>query len=215
MLDPGNLVRADETILTTIVATDPIYAYFEVDERTLLRIRRYTEEGRFRTARDRSVSVQLGLADEDGYPHQGTVNFVDNRLDPSTGTLQVRGVLGNKEGILSPGLFVRVRLPVGSSYRALLISEQALGTDQGQKFVYVVSPESKAEYRRIQVGKLHNGQRVVVKGLSAGERVVVSGLQRVRPGAAVNAKLDTSTASIPTDQTPGVAQATLPRRVEK
>lgn len=215
MLDPGNLVRADETVLTTIVATDPIYAYFDVDERTLLRVRRFTDEGRIRTAADHSVPVMIGLADEPGYTHQGSVNFVDNRLDANTGTLQLRGVLPNKQGVLSPGLFVRVRLPIGQPYSALLLREQAIGTDQGQKFVYVVTPQSKAEYRQIEVGKLHNGQRVVLKGLAAGERVVVSGLQRVRPGAEVSAKLEASTAQAQSSLAPDVAQASLPQPLPK
>ncbi|MBI3839575.1 MAG: efflux RND transporter periplasmic adaptor subunit [Planctomycetia bacterium] len=207
-LDPGNLVRADETILTTIVATDPVYAYFEVDERTMLRIRHYTEEGRIKSQSDRGVPVKMGLADEQGYPHQGVVNFVDNRLDPSTGTLQVRGIFKNSDRMLSPGLFVRVRLPIGEPYRAVLVSEQALGTDQGQKFVYVVDNDNKAQYRRVQVGKLQQGRRVILKGLSEGERVVVSGLQRVRPGAAVQPKVMESTAQQSRDEPSEVVEAT-------
>jgi len=209
-LDVGNLIRADDTVLTTIVTTDPIYAYFDVDERTLLRIRRYTEAGRIKPAQAHRVSVLVGLADEDGYPHQGAVNFVDNQLDPSTGTLQVRGQLPNPDNLLAPGLFVRVRLPIGQPYRALLVPEQAIGSDQGQKFVYVVSPQNKAMYRRVQVGKQQGSQRVVLKGLSEGEPVVVSGLQRVRPGAEVQPKMETQTAETAPSSTPGVAQATPP-----
>ncbi len=188
-IDPGNLVKADETILTTIVALDPIYAYFEVDERTLLRIRRYAEEGRLKSEGHEAIPVTMGLADEKGYPHEGVINFFDNRLDPSTGTLQVRGIFKNPDGMLTPGLFVRVRLPIGKPYRALLVSEEALGTDQGQKFVYVIDAENKAQYRRVEVGRLQQGRRVILKGLADGERVVVSGLQRVRPGAVVQPKL--------------------------
>jgi RND family efflux transporter MFP subunit len=209
-LDPGNLVRADETVLTTIVGTDPVYAYFEVDERTMLRIRRYTEEGRVKSEKDQGVPVTMGLADEQGYPHQGIVNFVDNRLDPSTGTLQVRGIFKNSDHMLSPGLFVRVRLPIGQPYHAVLVSEQALGTDQGQKFVYVIDGDNKAQYRRVQVGKLQQGRRVILKGLSEGERVVVSGLQRVRPGAAVQPKLMESTAQQSRDEASEVVEATAP-----
>jgi RND family efflux transporter MFP subunit len=193
-LDPGNLVRSDETILTTIVATDPVYAYFEVDERTMLRIRRYMEEGHLESKKDQGLPVKMGLADEQGFPREGFVNFVDNRLDPNTGTLQIRGIFKNADRMLSPGLFVRVRLPIGKPYRALLVSEQALGSDQGQKFVYVVDNDNKAQYRRVQVGKLQQGRRVIVEGLSTGERVVVSGLQRVRPGAVVEPKILASTA---------------------
>ena len=192
-LDQGNLVKADETILTTIVSIDPIYAYFEVDERTMLRIRRYIEEGRLKSHDERSVPVELGLQDDEGFPHNGTVNFFDNRLDTATGTLQIRGVFKNSNHVLTPGLFARVRLPIGRPYRAILISEQALGTDQEQKFVYVIDNDNKAQYRRVEVGKFQRGQRVILKGLAEGERVVTSGLQRIRPGAVVQPKLDTPT----------------------
>jgi multidrug efflux system membrane fusion protein len=192
--DPGNLVKADESILTTLVTLDPMYAYFEVDERTLLMMRRYVEQGKIQTGEDLEVPVLMGLADEEGFPHRGTINFVDNQLDVATGTLQVRGTFPNPNHMLAPGLFVRVRLPIGDPYEAILIDEQALGTDQGQKFVYVVDKDSKAQYRRVQVGKLQNGRRVILKGLDEGERVVVSGLQRVRPGSEVTAKPAENTA---------------------
>ena len=188
-LDQGNLVRADETVLATIVAMDPMYGYFELDERTLLRLRRSADEqGAINTRSENSVPVKMALADEEGYPHDGIVNYFDNQLDPSTGTLQARGVFKNADRMLSPGMFVRVRLPIGDPYRALLLSEQALGTDQGQKFVYVVDDQNKVQYRRVEVGKLQKGQRVILGGIAEGDRVVVSGLQRVRPGAEVNAK---------------------------
>ncbi len=207
MVDAGNVVRADETLLTTIVQIDPIYVYFEVDERSLLRIRRYLEEGRLKRGQE-GVHVMMGLADEDAHPHLGIVNFLDNRLDPGTGTLQVRGVFHNTDRMLRPGLFVRVRLPIGEPYRALMVVEEALGTDQGQKFVYVIDKDNKAQYRRVEVGKLQGGRRVVLKGLSDGERIVVSGLQRVRPGEVVQAKLVDH--SSPGSQ-PAVAGATVPQ----
>jgi RND family efflux transporter MFP subunit len=208
-LDPGNLVKADDSILTTLVTLDPIFAYFEVDERTLLMMRRYVESGKIKTADkdEPEVPVLMGLADEDGFPHKGMINFVDNRLDVATGTLQVRGIFDNPTHILSPGLFVRVRLPIGEPYQAILIDERALGTDQGQKFVYVIDADNNAQYRRVEVGKLQNGQRVVRKGIAEGERVVVSGLQRVRPGAPVTAKADAPVAAERGDGSPGVAQA--------
>ncbi len=173
-------------MLATIVAMDPMYAYFELDERTLLRLRRFADEGRISTRNEHSVPVKMGLADEDNYPRDGLVNYFDNQLDPATGTLQARGVFKNDDRMLAPGMFVRVRLPIGQPYRALLVPEQALGTDQGQKFVYVVDDANKAQYRRVQVGKLQQGRRVVLGGINEGERIVVSGLQRVRPGAEVN-----------------------------
>ncbi len=189
LVDAGNVVKADETSLTTIVQIDPIFVYFEVDERSLLRIRRYLEEGRLNSSDGTGVDVMMGLADDDGHPYAGYVNFLDNQLDAGTGTLQVRGIFRNPGHTLRPGLFVRVRLPIGQPYRALLVAEEALGTDQGQKYVYVVDDENKAQYRRIEIGKLQDGRRVVLKGLEAGERVVVSGLQRVRPGASVQPKM--------------------------
>lgn len=204
MVDAGNVVKADDTILTNIVSIDPIYVYFDVDERTLLRLRRYTESGR--TDGEQGVKVLMGLADEEGYPHVGTVNFLDNKLDPSTGTLQVRGIFKNPKHILSPGLFVRVRLPIGEAYQAIMVAEAALGTDQGQKFVYVVDAENKAQYRRVEVGKLQNGRRAILQGLALDERVVVSGLQRVRPGAVVDPKIQTAR-SEETSPTEGVAEA--------
>jgi len=187
-IDAGNVVKEDETLLTTIVAIDPIYAFFEIDERTLLRIRRYTEHARASKKSD-AFPVTMGLADEEGYSYNGAIDFLDNRLDANTGTLQVRGIFKNPTHVLTPGLFVRVRLPIGEPYNAVLVAEEALGTDQGQKFVYVVDADNKAQYRRVQVGKLQNGRRVILKGLAEGERVVVSGLQRVRPGATVQPKL--------------------------
>jgi RND family efflux transporter MFP subunit len=135
------------------------------------------------------MPVLLGMADEEGYSQQGTINFADNRVDADTGTWRLRGLFANANHILDPGMFVRIRLPIGAPYQGLLVAEQALGTDQGQKFVYVVDDEGGVEYRRIKVGRLHNGLRVVTEGLKANEKLVVSGLQRVRPGAKVTPKL--------------------------
>jgi RND family efflux transporter MFP subunit len=181
-IDPGNLVKADDTVLTSVVSQDPIYAYFDVDERTVLRLRRLIQEGKIRSARETEVPVLLGLADEEGFSRHGTINFADNRVDPNTGTLRVRAIFPNAERILSAGLFVRIRLPVGTPHPALLIPEQALGTDQGQKFLYVVTPANEVEYRKVKIGPMSDGLRVIEDGLKAGERVIVNGLQRVRPG---------------------------------
>ena len=200
MVDPGNLVTADVTPLTTIVSLDPMYVYFDVDERTLLKIRRLIAEGRVQSRTQAELPVLIGLSDEQpNFPHVGTIDFSDNRLDASTGTLRLRGKIDNpKPRLFSPGLFARVRLPIGKPHRSILVSEQAVGTDQGRKFVYVIQPgkakdkktgkERDAEivsYRPIKVGSLSNGMRVVDEGLKIDERVVVSGLQRVRPGKEV------------------------------
>jgi RND family efflux transporter MFP subunit len=188
LIDPGNLVVADNTALTTVVTLDPMYAFFDVPERVVLRFRRMVRQGKVQSAREAQIPLRLGLADENGFPHEGTIDFVDNQQDRSTGTLWVRGVFPNKDRFLTPGLFCRVQLPVGKARPALLVPEKALGTDQGQRFVYVVNEKNEVVYRRVQVGSLHGGLRVVTDGLSPGERVIVSGLQRVRPGAPVDPK---------------------------
>jgi RND family efflux transporter MFP subunit len=185
LLDPGNLIKADETVLTSIVSDDPIYAYFDIDERTLLRLRRMVRQTQAIFVRKQDVPVMLGLSDEEGFPHVGKIDFSDNRLDPMTGTLRVRGVFDNPQHLLSPGLFVRIRLPIGHPYEAILIAEQALGTDQGQKFVYVVNEQNEVEYRRVQVGSVFDGLRVITEGLGKDERVIISGLQRARAGLVV------------------------------
>ncbi|MDR3637052.1 MAG: efflux RND transporter periplasmic adaptor subunit [Isosphaeraceae bacterium] len=189
MVDPGNLVKADDTIMTNIVSQDTMYVYFDIDERTLLRLRRLIREGKIKSRQDAEVPILVELADEAGYPHRGLINFSDNKIDPSTGTLRVRGSIANpKPRVLSPGLFVRVQLPIGTPHRALMVPEQALGTDQGRKFVYVVNDQKKVVYRPVKVGGLEEGYRVVVDGLKTGERVVLNGIQRVKPGIEVNPK---------------------------
>lgn len=188
-IDQGNLVMADDTILTRVVSQDPMWVYFDLDERTLLKLRRASTEDTVASMTNEDAEVMMGLADEQGYPHQGVLNFEDNRVDPSTGTLRVRAVFDNKDRLLSPGLFVRVRLPIGETYRALLVPESALGTDQGQRFLYVVDEQGEVAYRRVEVGSLQAGLRVVTDGLAPNEKVVVVGLQRVMPGIKVDAKL--------------------------
>jgi RND family efflux transporter MFP subunit len=189
LIDPGNLVKADETALTTIVSTDPMYAYFDVDERTYLRVRRMAGGDATTFVHDTHLPVMMGLADEDGFPRAGTVNFEDNRVDAATGTMRLRGVFANTNGFLSPGLYVRIRLPIGSPYSATVVAEQALATDQGQKFLYVINDKDEVVYRPVKVGRLHEGLRVITDGLKMNEKVVVTGLQRVRHGAKVVPKL--------------------------
>jgi RND family efflux transporter MFP subunit len=208
MIDEGNMVKADETALTTVISLDPIYVYFDVDERTLLRLRTENDE-------ENGVQVELGLANEGNrYPHTGTINFQDNRVDSGTGTIRMRGVFKNpkpadRPRLLSPGLFARIRLPVGKPYRTLLVAERAISTDQGKKFVYLVTSKQEpngtatqyvVERRDIEVGSLHKGGLRAVKalkktgqppqekivGLAPTDLVVVSGLQRIRPKMEVN-----------------------------
>jgi RND family efflux transporter MFP subunit len=196
----GNLIQSGDqgggTLLTTVVSVDPMYAYFDVDEHTVLRVRQLIREGKAKSARDGEMPVWLGLANEDGYRRRGTINFVDNQVNPKTGTLRLRGVFPNKDEALAPGYFARVRVPIGFPHRALLISDRALDTDQGQKVVYVVDKDSQVVSRPVRLGALHDGLREVTAGLKAGERVIVNGLQQVRPGITVEPKLVDMPASV-------------------
>lgn len=197
LVDPGNMVKADDTILTSIVSLDPMHAYFDVPERSVLTFRRLMREGKLKSSREARMPVMMELSDEDDYPHQGYVDFVDNRVDAGTGTLKVRGVFENPKDpehpgrprLLSPGLFVRVRLAVSPLHPALLVAERALGSDQGRKFVWVVSGDDRIEAKRyVQVGAQHDRLREIEKGLKPGERIVVNGLQRVREGIKIRPK---------------------------
>ncbi len=209
MLDAGNLVKVDETVLTTIVSLQPIFVTFGVDEHLLRRVHTYVEKGMLKPTQDGKVPVLMGVASEDGFPQQGYVNFIDNHLDLNTATLQVHGVFDNTQRRILPGLFARVRLPLGEPYQALTIPEQALGTDQGQKYVYVVNPENKVEYRSVDIGRLDGKRRVIHKGVAEGDRIVVSGLQRVRDGAVVSPKLAEATAKTDGAKSTGTIQTAI------
>jgi RND family efflux transporter MFP subunit len=189
----GNLIQSGDqnggTLLTTIVSVDPMYAYFDVDERTVLRVRQLIREGKARSAREAEWPVAMGLANEEGFPHRGTINFEDNQVNPKTGTLRVRGVFPNKDEALSPGLFARIRVPIGQAHRGLLVTDRAIDTDQGQKVLYVVNGKNEVISRAVRLGALHHGLREITEGLEAGERVIVSGLQQVRPGLTVEPNL--------------------------
>src|SRR5262249_14298293 len=138
------------------------------------------------SSRDVRNPIYLGLADEDGqFPHKGYVDFVDNRLDPQTGTIRARAVFSNKDRLFTPGLFARLKLIGSGKYKAALVLDRAIGTDQDKKFVLVLKPDSTVEYRSIEPGRVIEGLRVVTKGLKEGERIVINGLQRVRPGMKV------------------------------
>ncbi|WUR15211.1 efflux RND transporter periplasmic adaptor subunit [[Empedobacter] haloabium] len=175
----GNLVDGN-AVLTSVVSTDRIYASFDGDEDSFLRVR-----NQVRTGKD--VAVRVGLANESGFPHEGKLEFVDNRLDPATGSVRMRAVLPNRDHLLVPGLFARVQLAAGGLRQAavptLLIHDRAVGTDQDRKYVFVLGKDNKAEYRPVALGPAVDGLRVVRNGLKPGEKIVVSGLQRVRPGA--------------------------------
>jgi multidrug efflux system membrane fusion protein len=182
----GNLVNQDQTLLTTVVSLDPMYGYFDVDEPTVLRVRRAINEGKIKRPLEGLVPVLMGLQGEEGFPHQGNVDFVNNQVNPTTGSLSFRGVFPNPKPrggvrLLSPGMFVRVRLPIGNPHPALLVIDRAIASDQGLKYVYVLDSENKAQYRRITTGALQDDGLRVVEGLHADDRVVIGGLQQVRP----------------------------------
>jgi multidrug efflux system membrane fusion protein len=181
LITQGNLVSSD-SLLTTIVSDDPVYASFDADEQTFLR---YSRNAANRTAGE--DPVYMGLTDEKDFPHRGRLNFVDNQVDRKTGTIRTRAVFANPDGIYTPGLFVRIRLVGRDTRDAVLIDDRAVGTDLGKKFVFVLKGDSTVEYRGVELGADVDGLRVVDGGLGVGEVIVVNGLQRVRPGALVSA----------------------------
>lgn len=187
----GNLVTGgsgNAALLTTIVSIDPIYVSFEGDEQVYLKYNELARRGERTSSRDVANPVQMGLANEDGYPHEGRMVFVDNQIDSRTGTIRARATFDNKDGYFTPGLFARVKLLGHDRYSAVLVDDRAVGTDQSQKFVYVVDANNTVAYRAVKVGRLTDGLRVVTEGLAPGENVIVNGLQRVRPGTVVAAE---------------------------
>jgi RND family efflux transporter MFP subunit len=185
----GNLVSADSshaTVLTSIVVLEPMYVYFSVDQPALLRLRERVREGSLKSVKERPPEVLLGVGEGSDYPFHGVIDFVPNRVDPTTGTLTVRASFPNKDLFLKPGLFARIRLPVGEPHTAILISDDAISTNQGQKSVYVVTDKNEVAYRPVKLGALSDGLRIVSEGLKPGERVINGeGMLRVRPGITV------------------------------
>ncbi|HYP80879.1 MAG TPA: efflux RND transporter periplasmic adaptor subunit [Steroidobacteraceae bacterium] len=183
----GNFVNRGETLLTLLLSVDPIYVRFEGDEAAYLRqAETLRAQGHGAAGSSKAgAPVWVGLANETGYPHQGELVFTDNELDTATGTIRARARLNNRDRLFTPGLFARVKLGEGASHPAVLIEDNAVGTDQTRRFVYVVKADNTVEYREVGLGPLHEGLRVVDHGLTPGERIVVNGLQRVRPGAAI------------------------------
>ncbi len=186
-LTVGNLVNQDQTLLTTVVSLDPMYVYFDMDEPTLLRLRKARNSGELKPAPAGEYPVLMALQGEDSFGHKGAVNFVNNQVNPATGSITLRGVFANPKAeggtrLLSPGMFVRIRLPIGQPHQALLVIDRAIGSDQGQKFVYVVDGQNKVQYRRISTGTLQeDGLREITQGLKPEDLVLVGGLQQVRP----------------------------------
>jgi RND family efflux transporter MFP subunit len=184
----GNLVTGGingGTLLSSVVSMDPIYLYFDADEQSYLRYTQTAHSGVGPSSNDAQNPVQIGLANEEGFPHAGAVDFVDNQLNPQTGTIRARAVLQNKNGQFTPGLFARVQLLVSGEYSAILIEDRAVNTDQNQKYVLLLGANNQIEYRKVKLGRIIDGLRIVREGLKAGDVIVVNGAQRVHPGVTV------------------------------
>ena len=195
LVKPGNLVTPNQTLLTTLVSIDPVYVTFEGDERAYLRYQELARAGNRPSSRDVRNPVRVGLANEEGFPHDGEMDFVDNALNPATGTIRARAVLPNPDGVFTPGLFARVRLLGGSQKDALLVHEQAILTDQDRRYVYIVGEKNSAERRDVKPGPQVEGLRIVESGLEPGDKVIVNGMRKIFfPGQPVNPR------DVPMDQ---------------
>lgn len=192
MVTEGNLITGgpmgNTTLLTNIVALDPIHCYFDVDEQSALRYRELARQGTRESALFKEIPAEMGLANQVGFPIKGVVDFVDNGINPKTGAIRARGIFANPDRLMAPGFFARVRIPGSGEYEAMLIRDSAVASDQGRPFVYVVDAESKAVQRQVVLGPLHEGMRVVRDGLKPTDRVVVNGLMAIRGGTVVKAE---------------------------
>lgn len=198
LITSGNLVTAGDSasVLTTLVSLKTVYVYFDVDEATYLHYQNLARSGQGASSNHLALPVEIGLVGEEGYPHQGKVDFLDNQLTPSTGTIRMRALLDNAQRQFTPGLFARVRLPGSAEFKATLVDDKAVLTDQDRKYVYIVDKKGKAQRRDITLGRLAAGLRIVQQGLNPGDKVIVDGLQKVfMPGMPVNAKTVPMTAS--------------------
>jgi RND family efflux transporter MFP subunit len=186
----GDLISPATGKLTTIVSVETIYAYFDMDELTMQRLQAAIRDGKLKGPTEGKIPVMLGLGPGTEYTFTGVLDFIENQVDPNTGTIRVRGVFDNPKSEkgprpLAPGYFARIRLPLGEPHKAVLVPERAIGRDLGTPFIYAVDGEDKVVFRRVTLGALQEGQRVVLEGVSAEDRIVVNGLQRVRAGIKV------------------------------
>ena len=186
LITAGNLVKSDETLLTSIVSVDPVYVYVDADERAVLRYRRQLLKIGRHDGGIEGTPVELALGDEEAFQHRGVLNYIAPRENPSTGTVTLRGVFANPDELLRPGFFARLRVRIGEPYPALLIPDRAIGTDQSQRFIWVTNQDSRVEYRTVELGAHIGNNRVIKKGLNAGDWVVIEGLQKLKPGLKVN-----------------------------
>ncbi|THK42187.1 efflux RND transporter periplasmic adaptor subunit [Methylophaga sp. SB9B] len=186
----GNYVNAGESQLTSLVSTEKMYAYFDVDEQSYLKYLRLSEDGKRADTRDATANpVYMALADDSNYQHTGNIDFVDNSVNQQTGTIRIRASFANSDNKLLPGLFARIKLVGSDSYQGILIDEKAIGTDLNNKYVLVVNAENQLEYRAVKLGEKVNGLRIVREGLTATDKIVVNGLQRVMPNIQIAPKL--------------------------
>ena len=184
---PGNVVVPNQTLLTTLVSVDPVYVTFTADERAYLRYQELARNGNRESSREAASAVKVALANEEGFPHEGKLDFLDNALDPASGTIRARAVVPNPDGVFTPGLFARVRLLGETQADALLINEQAVLTDQDRRYVYVIGDKNSAERRDVKLGPTVEGLRIVESGLKPGDKVIVNGMRKIFfPGQPVN-----------------------------
>jgi len=203
MVTVGNLAEADQTLLTTLVSQNPMYVYFEADEQTYLRYNDLARKGE--RSGDKNP-VKVGLAGESGYPHAGTVDFTDNQLDSNTGTIRARAVVPNEDRVLTPGLFARVQLEGSGEFKAMLVDDKAVLTDQDRKYVYVLGAKNEAVRKDVKLGRMIDGLRVVESGLAPTDKVIVHGVQKVFfPGMPVQPKSIAMGAPAPVPAAPGAA----------
>jgi RND family efflux transporter MFP subunit len=193
LLTEGNYVSGvsgASTLLTTLVSVDPVYVYADIDEENLLKFNALAQQKKLETNSDGKIPVDLQLADEQEFAHQGQIESFDNRLDPNTGSILLRAVFPNSDGRIVPGLFARIRVPLSERHPAFLVAERAIGTDQAQKYLLTVTATNTVAYQSVTLGPLVEGKRIVRSGLQGGEKIVVNGLQRVRPGMPVTPQED-------------------------
>lgn len=193
LVTEGNLVsggsnNSNATVLTNIVSVDPIHCYLDVDEQSALKYRELRRLGKRASALDQEIVAEMGLANEQGFPHKGVIDFVDNRLDPSTGVIRSRAVFANPGGAMAPGFFARVRIPGSGKYGALLVRDNAVGSDQGKPFLFVVGADKVVKQVPVEIGPLHAGLRVVKSGITKDDLVIVDGVALVRNGVRVDVK---------------------------
>src|SRR5690242_2381565 len=188
LLTEGNYVSGlagSASLLTTLVSVNPVYVYADVDENSLLKFNDLIAAGKMEKNADGKIPVQLQLADETNFPHEGYIESFDNHVNPQTGSILLRAVFPNTDDKILPGLFARIRVPLSERHEALLVDERAIGTDQSQKFVLTLTPTNIVAYRTVTLGPTIDGKRIIQSGLKAGDEIVVNGLQRVRPGSPV------------------------------